>query len=63
MKKKELVNLAKKFAKFERIISTSEDEVEIQKAQEEIMKLSKNISNFEDLIAIDEMVMEILENS
>lgn len=63
MKKKELVNLAKKFAKLELIIQANEDTEEVAKAQEEMMKLSRNIHNLEDLAAIDELVMEILEKS
>ena len=63
MKKKELANLAKKFAKLELIIQANEDENEVAKAQDEIMKLSRNIHSLEDLSAIDELVMEILEKS
>lgn len=64
MKRKELYNLAKKIAKYEKIIQTSDDEKEIRQAQDEIMNmnLSGRIKNIEDMIQIDEMVQELLSS-
>ena len=63
MKRKEIIQMAKKLAKLEKIVQTSSDDKEIRRAQDEIMTLSSHIDNFEDIIAIDELVMEILEKS
>jgi hypothetical protein len=63
MKRKELVNLAKKIAKYEKIIQTGTDK-EVAQAQDQIMELSRHIGRVgstEDLIIIDELVMEMLE--
>ena len=61
MKKKELMNLAAKIAKCERIIQTSEDKKAVKRAEDEIMKLSSCVDSLEDMTAIDELVMKILE--
>ena len=61
MKKKELKNLAKKIAKYEQIIQTSDDKDEIRKAQLAIMELSGSVDSLEDITAIDEMVQDFLE--
>lgn len=60
MKAKELKNLAKKIAKYERIVQDSNDVKEVHEAQEEIMKLSGSVHSLEDIILIDELVQEIL---
>ena len=60
MKAKELKNLAKKIAKYERIVQNSNDTKEVREAQEEIVKLSGQVHSFEDIILIDELVQEIL---
>lgn len=60
MKRKELKNIAKKIAKAELIVQTSEDPVAIKKAQQEIMELSGQALSLEDMTIIDEMVQEIL---
>lgn len=60
MKKKELKNLAEKIAKCEHIIQTSENEKEVQDAQNEIMRLASRVHDFQDIDLIDEMVQEIL---
>lgn len=62
MKRKELINLAKKIAKLETIIQNGTPE-ESAKAQDEIMKISGQVKNFEDLIVIDEIVMDLLNKS
>lgn len=61
MKKKELKNLAEKIAKCEHIIQTSENEKEVQDAQNEIMRLASRVHDFQDIDLIDEMVQEILK--
>lgn len=64
MKRKELKNLAKKIAKAELTIQTSNDKKEIARAQDEIMELSGKIDSFEDMIELDDLVQEIIsENS
>lgn len=64
MKMKELKNLAKKIAKCEQTIQSSEDKEAIRKAEEEVMKLSGSVKSLEDIMIIDELVQELLsENS
>ena len=64
MKRKELKNLAKKIAKAEMIVQTSEDEHEVNRAQQEIMELSGKVSSIEDMIELDDLIQEIiLQNS
>ena len=60
MKRKELKNLAEKIAKQEYIIQTSNDNVAVQAAQEEIMRLSSRVHDFRDIDLIDEMVQDLL---
>ena len=61
MKMKERKNLAKKIAKQQRIIQTSEDKEEVRQAEQEIVKLSGQVENWEDILVIDELVQELLE--
>ena len=60
MKRKELKNLAEKIAKQEYIIQTSNDNVAVQAAQEEIMRISIRVHDFQDIDLIDEMVQDLL---
>ena len=60
MKRKELKNLAEKIAKQEYIIQTSNNNVAVQAAQEEIMRLSSRVHDFQDIDLIDEMVQDLL---
>ena len=60
MKRKELKNLAEKIAKQEYIIQTSNDNVAVQAAQEEIMRLSSRVHDIQDIDIIDEMVQDLL---
>ena len=60
MKKKELKNLARKIADAELIIQTSNDEVAIKNAENEIIKLSGSVSSVLDMMALDEMVQKFL---
>lgn len=61
MKKKELKNLAKKIAKYEQIIQSSDNKDEIRKAQLAIIELSGSVDSLEDITAIDEMVQDFLK--
>ena len=61
MKAKERKALAKKIAKCEWVIQTSDDAEAVRRAQDEIMKLSGCVDNFEDIIIIDELVQEYIE--
>lgn len=60
MKRKELKNLAEKIAKQEYIIQTSNDNVAVQAAQEEIMRLSSRVHDFQDIDLMDEMIQDLL---
>ena len=60
MKMKELKNLAKKIAKCERIIQSSDDKDAVRRAEEEVMKLSGSVKGLEDIMVIDELVQELL---
>lgn len=63
MKQKELKNLAKKIAKYEKIIQTTDDANERHKAENEIMKLTSSVKNFDDIMALDELIQDILEEN
>ena len=63
MKKKELKNLARKITDAELIIQTSNDEVAIKNAENEIIKLSGSVSSVLDMMALDEMVQKFLEKN
>ena len=61
MKQKELKALAKKIAKYELIIQTSDDKHLIKKAQDAIIELSGKVNSLEDITIIDELVQEYIE--
>ena len=63
MNKKELKNLAKKIAKYEKIIQTTEDVKERRNAENEIMKLTSSVKSFDDLMTLDELIQDILEEN
>lgn len=63
MKTKEIKNLAKKIAKYEYIIQTSDDKKVVRQAQEKIMELTSSVTSLDDMVAIDEAVMELLEKN
>ena len=63
MKMKELKNFAKKIAKCEHVIQSSDDKLAIRKAEEEIMRLSGQVESLEDMVIIDELVQELLSNN
>ena len=60
MKTKELKNLAKKIAKYERTFREITNKEEMQDLQEEIMKLCSSVHSLEDMTLIDEYVQDIL---
>lgn len=61
MKEKEIKSFAKKIAKAEVILQTSDNEEEKKKAEKEILKLSSSIKNLQDMMLVDEYVQEILQ--
>ena len=63
MNKKELKNIAKKIAAAELILSQSEDQAEMRKAEDAIFKLSGKVTSLTDIAIIDELVQDILSNA
>ena len=63
MKRKEIINLAKKIAQQELILQNSNDPKERARAESEIMKLSACVNNFEDMVALDDAIQDILEKN
>ena len=63
MKKKELMNIAKKIAAAETILSTSADKAERDKAKQDILILSSKVTNLTDMCMLDDMVQDILSKS
>ena len=63
MKQKELKNLAKKIAANEMIIQSSEDEKDVEKAQDEIFRLSSRVTSIEEMILLDDLIQEILQKN
>ena len=61
MKRKERINIARQIVKCEKIIATSSDKAEIQRAQGTILAISCKIMNLEDMLEIDVLVQEMLE--
>jgi hypothetical protein len=60
MKRKELKNLAKKIAKYEQIIQTSDNPKLIREAQVAIIEISGMVDSLDDITLIDEYVQDIL---
>ena len=63
MKKKELMNIAKKIAAAETVLSTSADQAERDKAKQDILILSSKVTNLTDMCMLDDMVQDILSKS
>lgn len=63
MKKKELMNIAKKIAAAETILSISADPAERDKAKQDILILSSKVTNFTDMCMLDDMIQDILSKS
>ena len=60
MKKKELKQLAKKFAQQEKILQESINEEEREKAKQEIMRLSSSVKSMDDIVELDILIQELL---
>ena len=63
MKRKEILNLAKKIAQQELILQNSTNTHEKSQAEIEIMRLCSSVHSVEDMLAIDDIVLEILKNN
>lgn len=61
MKRKEILSLAKKIAKYQRILDTSTDLKEKQMAETEIVKLSSSIKSLQDMVELDDAIQDFLE--
>ena len=61
MKRKELKNVAKQIAKYERIIQTTDDKNLKHNAESAIIHLSNKVENLADIMALDELIKEYLE--
>lgn len=62
MKKKELKNLAEKFAELEYIIQLNNDADEVKEAQRKIIELTGQVSmlDFENMMILDELIQKNL---
>lgn len=60
MKKKELKQLAQKFAQQEKILQESINEEEREKAKQEIMRLSSSVKSMDDMMELDILIQELL---
>lgn len=60
MKKKELKQLAQKFAQQEKILQESTNEEEREKAKQEIMRLSSSVKSMDDMMELDILIQELL---
>lgn len=60
MKKKELKQLAQKFAQQEKILQESINEEEREKAKQEIMRLSSSVKSMDDIMELDILIQELL---
>lgn len=60
MKKKELKQLAQKFAQQEKILQESTNEEEREKAKQEIMRLSSSVKSMDDMMALDILIQQLL---
>ena len=61
MKRKELKNIAKQIAKYERIIQTADDKNLKHNAESSIIHLSNKIEDLADMMELDELIKEYLE--
>lgn len=61
MKRKELKNVAKQIAKYERIIQTTDDKNLKHNAESAIIHLSNKVEDLTDIMALDELIKEYLE--
>ena len=63
MKRKELKNVAKQIAKYERIIQTTDDKNLRHEAETAIIQLSNKIESLTDMMELDELIKEYLEEN
>lgn len=64
MKNRKIKKLAEAIAAQELIIQNSEDNLEISKAQGEVIRLiTENIKNLDDIEALDDAIQKILKNA
>jgi len=64
MKNRKIKKLAEAIAAQELIIQNSEDNLEIAKAQGEVIRLiTENIKNLDDIEALDDAIQKILKNA
>ena len=61
MKRKELKNVAKQIAKYQRIIQTTDDKNLKHNAESAIIHLSNKVEDLADIMALDELIKEYLE--
>ena len=61
MKHKDLVKLARKIAEAEKIIQTSSDKEEVNKAQQRVIELSGQVKTIEEMLNLDEILQEFLK--
>lgn len=61
MKHKDLVKLARKIAEAEKIIQTSSDKEEVNKAQQRVIELSGQVKTIEEMLNLDEILQDFLK--
>lgn len=62
MTKKQLKQLAKRIAKLETIIQTSNDEYAVRQAKEQMLQINESSElELDDMVKLDEMVLEELQ--
>lgn len=63
MTKKQLKQLAKRIAKLETIIQTSNDEYAVRQAKEQMLQINESSElELDDMVRLDEMVLEELQD-
>ena len=60
MKRKELKNVAKQIAKYERIIQTTDDKNLRHDAESAIIQLSNKVESLTDIMELDELIQDYL---
>ena len=60
MKRKELKNIAKQIAKYERIIQTTDDKNLRHDAENVIIQLSNKVESLTDIMELDELIQDYL---
>ena len=60
MKRKELKNIAKQIAKYERIIQTTDDKNLRHDAENAIIQLGNKVESLTDIMELDELIQDYL---